>query len=274
MSGRFEPVDAGGGLAPHAGPPGLGAAKAPPSAILTDPAAPVLPVPMAPPHPPAPALDAMMMRDTVDSVQGSIQLGTDGSLVAPQYTPTDVGEAVRPPVLSGPWLALLIAGAAALGVGLLLLVVLPSSDEPPSSAEPREEPAEPVASSPALAEDLRALARVNVADPERAPPYAQRHALLDQLRSSPEAARIDRRLNVALDLHQAGQSPAPCETYAGALDAVEADPDPYFGDALVATRAPEPSCAELDARREALLAQVLPPPPEPEPEPEARRRPR
>lgn len=241
---------------------GSGLNAPPPSTVLTDPVAPAMIAAM--PSDPDRAV-TRRPRDTSDSVHGSIDLETGSGVMLARYTPTDVGvvtgpsRVVEPRRLSGPWLGLAIGLLTLIGVGLVLGVWVPPGQEP-VAAQPSmaQIPVEPTP-TPALEDDLRALALVNVRDPAAVLPFARRHALLDQIRRGPDAARIDRKLNVALDLQQAADSPAPCETFARALAEVEAKPDPYFGEVLASARAPDPSCVDLDARREALLLRVRPP---------------
>lgn len=99
--------------------------------------------------------------------------------------------------------------------------------------------------------------------------YADRHRILDELRTDPaNEPLIDVKLNVALDLWQAKDSLAPCRNYAAALDYIEAHPDPYFLNALQKAPLPERSeeskadaddaaiCETLAARRDALIAAI------------------
>ncbi len=195
----------------------------------------------------------------LESAQGSIQMGTDGGFVAPQYTPTDIGEVGRP---AGSPALPFIAGAvvmAGLVFGALAWMTAPGPSEAAVAAV--EAPATPPVATPALDDGLRALAQVNVRDPGRALPFARRHALLGQLEGGPDAERIDRTLNWALDLVQAGDSEMPCETFAQALDALEATPEPEYSSLLNSARAPDPSCAALDDQRTALLARLTSPEP-------------
>ncbi|HET6582667.1 MAG TPA: serine/threonine-protein kinase [Nannocystaceae bacterium] len=57
---------------------------------------------------------------------------------------------------------------------------------------------------------------------------ADRHRLLAQLGEHPDFAKlVDRSLQQALDLWQAGQAEAPCPAFAEALDAIEKEPSAY-----------------------------------------------
>ena len=65
--------------------------------------------------------------------------------------------------------------------------------------------------------------------------YVDRHRVLDELeRDPPMLARVDMPRQRTLDLQQAGQSPAPCGAFADALDAIAADGDPVYLQALMA----------------------------------------
>lgn len=197
--------------------------------------------------------------DPLESAQGSIQMGTDGGFVAPQYTPTDIGEVGRP--AGSPALPFIVGAVVMAGLVFGVLAwAAPGSPEPPVATA--EAPAVAPVATPALDEGLRALAQVNMRDPDRALPFARRHALLGQLEGGPDAERIDRKLNWALDLLQAADSEMPCETFAQALDAIAATPDPDYQSLLDSARAPDPSCAALDEQRAALLARLRSPDPE------------
>lgn len=162
------------------------------------------------------------------------------------------------------------AFAAALGCGLGLLAFggwwAATKPEPAPPKDPvkvvegRTEPVE------ALVEDGRdprdLLNLVNQEDWTLALQYAPRHTVLDRLeRDAALSAAIDARLNVALDLVQAGQSPAPCDTYNTALSAIEARPDAYFISALRAAEPPTGTTGcdgDLSGRRASLLSRLAP----------------
>ena len=107
-----------------------------------------------------------------------------------------------------------------------------------------------------------------VNDEKRPLQYDERHEVLEALRQNPDnVLLINERLNRALDVMQAANSAAPCKSYAEALDNVAAAPEFYFWNRV--NKAPVPqaplepgpnskddvsTCAELPARREALLA--------------------
>jgi tetratricopeptide (TPR) repeat protein len=59
--------------------------------------------------------------------------------------------------------------------------------------------------------------------------YVDRHRALEALSSSEESlAKVNRELNVALDLWQANQSLTPCESFSRALNTVEEEPSAYY----------------------------------------------
>ena len=109
-----------------------------------------------------------------------------------------------------------------------------------------------------------------VNDEKRPLQYDERHEVLEALRQNADnEPLINERLNLALDVMQAADSSAPCKSYAAALDAVAEAPEFYFWNRVDKAKVPEvpedPSpdtkddvskCAELPARREALLAQL------------------
>lgn len=131
-------------------------------------------------------------------------------------------------------------------------------------------PSRPTPPAPDLGSDmLELLGKVNERDPTHVLDYRERRAMLDRLARSPTAAKlVDTRVNVGFDLVQAGQSPTPCTTFAGALDAIAASKDADFVPALQRARAPDPlsvsgagkppdgACDGLDERRAALLGQL------------------
>ncbi len=115
-----------------------------------------------------------------------------------------------------------------------------------------------------LSATLRALAIVNERRPEYAAKYAERRALIAELVAAGHSAKIDQRLQTALDLLQAGQSPTPCSTFAGALTQIEAADDGYYEPSLAAASVPsqvtgagtppDASCDGLGARLTAARA--------------------
>ncbi|HET6584420.1 MAG TPA: serine/threonine-protein kinase [Nannocystaceae bacterium] len=125
--------------------------------------------------------------------------------------------------------------------------------------------------SPSTA-DLEAwLAAVHQSEPERALDWATRHSLLDRLAASAAASRIDRRVQLALDLRQIADAPRPCTALATTLAAIAADGDPWFTAALAnatvpdsttaphAGTPPDGSCDGLEARLAELQARFAPP---------------
>lgn len=89
-----------------------------------------------------------------------------------------------------------------------------------------------------LSATLRALAIVNERRPEYAAKYAERRALIAELVAAGHGPKIDQRLQTALDLLQAGQSPTPCSTFADALTRIEAADDAYYEPSLAAASVP------------------------------------
>lgn len=111
---------------------------------------------------------------------------------------------------------------------------------------------------PVLGKTLRSLAVVNERERERAVPYRERRALVAELEAEGHGEKVDQKLQIAMDLLQAADSPTPCKTFATALDAIEKAHDDEFASALAeasvpkaapgAGRAPDDSCDGLDAR--------------------------
>jgi len=93
--------------------------------------------------------------------------------------------------------------------------------------------------------DLEAwLAAVHQSEPERALDWATRHALLDRLEASDAHERIDRRVQLALDLRQAADAPRPCTAFASTLEAIAAaNDDAWFAVALASANVPDASTA-------------------------------
>jgi len=166
---------------------------------------------------------------------------------------------VTPPRRTALWIAASVIGM--LGVGTLGWLAAGPRGQPttPPSGErvaagapapastatatiaPAPMPADP-GPSPA---DLEAwLAAVHQADPERALEYGTRHALLERLEASPLAARIDRRLQLSLDLQQATAAPRPCTVFGDALDGIAAQAElAWFATALASAQVPTPAVA-------------------------------
>jgi hypothetical protein len=109
--------------------------------------------------------------------------------------------------------------------------------------------------------------------------YRTRHAHLAVLLADSKSARlVDTRLNLALDLLQASESPAPCTTFRETLKRIEANTASadggadryYYEDTLTRSRAPQPGavaaagkppdgdCSGLEEQRFALLASMAP----------------
>lgn len=124
------------------------------------------------------------------------------------------------------------------------------------------EEARPAADTTPLDLDaLQALAMINEPEPSRAQPYARRHALLERLALTSDAGRVDRRLNLALDLLQAGEASRPCAVFREALERIAASKDPYYVHAVTRARVPDvagagaqpdETCDGLEASRLAL----------------------
>jgi tetratricopeptide (TPR) repeat protein len=94
--------------------------------------------------------------------------------------------------------------------------------------------------------------------------YEDRQRVLASLDAHPDqAANVDRRLNLALDLWQAGKTAHGCRVYAKTLDAIEADPHAFYVGSLHKSRAPKPSgpetktdCEGLNTRRVKLAIEL------------------
>ncbi len=138
-------------------------------------------------------------------------------------------------------------------------------------APPPAAVAQPAPPPPPSAADLEAwLAAVHQTDPARALDWATRHALLERLEASSASARIDRRVQLALDLREVADAPRPCTALAQTLDAIAAADDPWFADALAQASVPDPataphagaapdrSCEGLEARLVELRAKASP----------------
>ena len=171
-------------------------------------------------------------------------------------------ELTRPKPMRG---ALLGAGLGLALAGVWWLAV-PGPDAEPA---PAADPASPAPAAAAADRDLGDLLNlVNQPDWTLALDYESRHAVLARVAQDTAVSQaVDQRLTVALDLVQAGQSPAPCDTYAIALTAIETEPDAYFLKALSA--APPPTgttaCQGNLGRRRMTLLDAMEPEPEPEP---------
>ncbi|HET6581805.1 MAG TPA: serine/threonine-protein kinase [Nannocystaceae bacterium] len=103
------------------------------------------------------------------------------------------------------------------------------------------------------------LAAVNHPDRTRALDFGERHSVLAELRKHPEVwSRVDTRLQLVLDLMQAGDSADPCSTMDHALLEIAKLGDPYFLDALNEATIPahHPACDGLRERLIAVRAQV------------------
>jgi serine/threonine protein kinase len=85
----------------------------------------------------------------------------------------------------------------------------------------------------------RLVEAVNAPGRARAMGWAERHSALEQLRKHPAVwARVDTRLQLALDLLQAADAPDPCTTMRNALQSIAEAGDPWFLDALRAASIP------------------------------------
>jgi len=97
--------------------------------------------------------------------------------------------------------------------------------------------------------------------------YTHRHKALDGLATSPQSqARVNTKVNNALDLLQAEQSPTPCITYRSALERIREAPDPYYRSALSRAKVPHAdpqadfrekrACTGLEEERDEAMAEV------------------
>jgi tetratricopeptide (TPR) repeat protein len=98
--------------------------------------------------------------------------------------------------------------------------------------------------------------------------YEHRQRALEELVKAPEnEARINRKLNVALDLLQASQSLTPCESYRRALERIAANPDYYYFPRVERAPMPTPAadkanegdaahCEGLAERKETVLTML------------------
>ena len=160
--------------------------------------------------------------------------------------------------------------AAVLGTGLGLVMFggwwVATTPEPTPKADPVKVVEGRTEEPPAVVADGRdardLLNLVNQDDWTLALQYEPRHTVLERLeKDAALSAAVDARLNVALDLVQAGQSPAPCDTYDTALAVIEARPDSYFVSALRAAEPPTGTTGcpgDLSGRRATLLARLAP----------------
>lgn len=113
--------------------------------------------------------------------------------------------------------------------------------------------------------------------------YHDRQRALEELAKSPENdTRVDRKLNMALDLLQAHKSMTPCRAFLKALEEIAAAPDYYFYSRVEKAKMPSKpgpglagsleddadACAQLELRRQELLTVLgaLSPTPETDPE--------
>ncbi len=103
---------------------------------------------------------------------------------------------------------------------------------------------------------LEKLKKVNVTDPSKALPFAERHELLDELRADEDAAElIDETGNALLDLAQASDAEEPCPTFLAALEVLAEEEDAEIKRALKKAHAPEgddPACARARKRLKKL----------------------
>ena len=94
------------------------------------------------------------------------------------------------------------------------------------------------------------LGLVNETNPDKSLSFTDRHRALAELRQHEDSAKlIDNKLNLARDLWQAKNSPAPCENFRTALQRVaELDPpDDYFMGPLDVAKVPRSRKDEADA---------------------------
>lgn len=128
------------------------------------------------------------------------------------------------------------------------------------------ESAESAAATAAAAIDpMEALTRINDTDLDGAPSYEQRQRYLERVRATPStAALVDEELNATLDLLQASQASAPCETFGAGLARLEQEMSPASRARLcgASVEVPTPgededpgACAAMGERLEALCAE-------------------
>ncbi|PRP93274.1 Serine/threonine-protein kinase PknB [Enhygromyxa salina] len=98
---------------------------------------------------------------------------------------------------------------------------------------------------------------VNVDDPRAMLDWVARHRVLDELSRHPDAMKlVDVKLNLARDLYQAGESPAPCAEFSRALTSIATAKDLYFVEHVFGVSPPAPGsdtedaavCETLDAK--------------------------
>jgi eukaryotic-like serine/threonine-protein kinase len=121
------------------------------------------------------------------------------------------------------------------------------------------EPAAVEPQRPVLGKTLSSLAIVNEPRIERAAPYRGRRALVAELEAEGHGEKIDQRLQVAMDLAQAADSPTPCRTFAAALTAIEGARGDDFTAALAGARVPDdaPGAGQApDERCDGLAARL------------------
>jgi serine/threonine protein kinase len=103
---------------------------------------------------------------------------------------------------------------------------------------------------------LEKLTRVNTRDPDAILGFAERHALLDELRDDPRAATlIDEPANAVWDLGQAKDAEAPCSAFLAGLDRIEHSTDRWVRRAIRRAQVPEgsePACRTARRRLDQL----------------------
>jgi len=195
------------------------------------------------------------LEEPNDSMRGAAPAG---ALVDP---PADgpTGQVVEPAATVAPveqrksntliWAAVLVLGLGAVGFAVLrgtssdtgadaenaaaAAAGQPKTDEPTdkpavAAADDAAPSAPPATDAPTKVEaptgvdPMKALALVNDPDVEGAPPYAERHQYLEQVRATASTASlVDEELNATLDLIQASQAAAPCATFDAGLALLE-----------------------------------------------------
>jgi hypothetical protein len=83
-------------------------------------------------------------------------------------------------------------------------------------------------------------------------PHAMRHRIMPHLEAGGRGKEINRPLQIALDLWQAGSTDAPCKAFTEGLEAAKADPDSFLVGTLKAVPVPKTNDTECPDAAEAL----------------------
>lgn len=199
-------------------------------------------------------------------------LPPDASIPEPPPTPTPQAPLSRPvarppvsfeqaapsrsrtPIIVAAVLLIFVGvGAAMLGPLAGTNTAAPVAAAGLSETIPSSETADPAPTNTAPTDAAISLMveRVNQALPD-ALPFAERHALLQQLAGLDRDDKVDQRLQIALDLLQAQSSVTPCATFAGALEMIGSSDDGYYAASLGAAVVPRTQGSACELMEDSL----------------------